>query len=79
MAVDSITDEIRTTRRALASKLGNDLAAILADIRHRERDDGRTYVSLPPRLVRARTDEQTHALERANGLVSNEKSTPHAQ
>jgi len=79
MAVDSITDEIRTTRRALASKLGNDLAAILADIRHRERDDGRTYVSLPPRLVRARTDEQSHALEPAAGPGSNGASSPPAQ
>ena len=79
MAVDSITDDIRTARHALASKFGNDLAAILADIRHRERDDGRTYVSLPPRLIRARTDEQTHALERANETVSNGESIPHAQ
>lgn len=61
MVSDSITDEIRGIRRDLAAQFGNDLDLILADIRKREASDGRTYVSLPPRIVLRKRDEQSHA------------------
>ncbi len=64
MASDSITDEIRGIRRELAAKFGNDLDLILADIRRREASDGRTYISLSPRVVARKTDEQIVARER---------------
>ncbi len=56
---DSITDEIRATRRNLASQFGNDLDLILADIRRRESSDGRRYITLPPRPATPEADEQT--------------------
>jgi len=61
---DSITDEIRGIRRDLAAEFGNDLDLILADIRKREASDGRSYVSLPPRVVSRKPDEQIVARER---------------
>lgn len=58
MSTDSITDEIRSIRRDLAAQFGNDLDLILADIRKREASDGRTYVSLSPRVAPQKADEQ---------------------
>ncbi len=52
MVRDSITDEIRAVRHALAAKFNNDLDLILADIRRQERESGRKYVTLPKRLPR---------------------------
>jgi|GEM_PF-2723570 len=59
MESDSITEEIRGIRRALASQFDNDLDLILADIRRREATDGRIYVSLPFRKASRQLDEQT--------------------
>lgn len=61
---ESITDEIRGIRRDLAAQFGDDLDLILADIRKREASDGRSYVSLPPRVVSRKTDEQIVVRER---------------
>ncbi len=52
MVRDSITDEIRAVRHALAAKFNNDLDLILADIRRQERESGRKYVALPKRVPR---------------------------
>jgi hypothetical protein len=49
MWTDPIVEEIRTYRRQLAEQFGNDVHKICEDIRQRERDSGREYVSLPPR------------------------------
>lgn len=78
MFSDSITDEIRGIRRDLAAQFGNDLDLILADIRRREASDGRTYVSLSPRVASRTTDEQNDAREPSAQSVSNGKSTPPA-
>ena len=59
MVSDSITDEIRGIRRDLAAKFGNDLDLILADVRQREASDGRSYVSLSPRVASRKPDEQS--------------------
>lgn len=74
---DSITDEIRGIRRDLAAQFGNDLDLILADIRRREASDGRAYVSLSPRVVSRKPDEQSPASEPAIGADSQgEPSAP---
>lgn len=78
MPSDSITDEIRSIRRELAAKFGNDLDLILADIRTREASDGRVYVSLPPRVVPRKPDEQNDAREPSAQSVPSGSSTPPA-
>ena len=64
MVSDSITEEIRGVRRELAAQFGNDLDLILADIRRREALDGRSYVSLSPRLASRNPDEPSDTPER---------------
>jgi hypothetical protein len=58
---DSITDEIRGIRRELAAQFSNNLDLILADIRRREASDGRTYVSLSPRVASRNPDDDARA------------------
>jgi hypothetical protein len=43
------TDEIRAARRELAARLGNDVHRIAEETRRRQRESGRTYISLPAR------------------------------
>ena len=76
MLSDSINDQIRGIRRHLAAQFGNDLDLILADIRRRERSDGRNYVSLPPRACSRKADELGDAPEPSAQSVPNGKSTP---
>jgi len=57
MVIDSITEEIRATRKRLAAKFDNNLEAILDDIRKREESDGRTYLILPPRRSTIESNE----------------------
>ena len=76
MISDSITDEIRGIRHALAAQFGNDLDLILADIRRREASDGRTYVSLSPRVASQKPDEQNDARETSAVSVLNPNFTP---
>jgi hypothetical protein len=54
MFEDPIVEEIRRVRHAHAAQFGNDLAAIVADVRRLERESGRTYINFPPRLVEKR-------------------------
>lgn len=61
---DSITDEFRGIRRDLAAQFGNKLDLIPADIKMREGSDGRSYVSLRPRVVSRQPDETIVAPER---------------
>jgi hypothetical protein len=48
---DPIVEEIRRARRAHASQFGNDISAIVADIRRLERESGRQHVNFPPRRL----------------------------
>ena len=48
---DPIVAEIRAIRKAHAEKFNNDLHAICEDLRRQERESGRKYVTLPPRLI----------------------------
>lgn len=43
------TDEIRAIRRELAARFDNDVHRIADDTRRRQRESGRTYISLPKR------------------------------
>ena len=78
MSTDSITEEIRSIRRDLAAQFGNDLDLILADIRKREASDGRTYVSLSPRVASQKADEQNDARKPSAQPAPNGQSTPPA-
>lgn len=78
MRSDCINDEIRRTRHDLAARFGNDLDRILADIRKREASDGRTYVSLLPRPVSQKPDEQNDAREPSVRSAPSGTSTPPA-
>ena len=43
------TDEIRSIRQRLSAELGHDVQRIAAETRRRQRESGRTYISLPRR------------------------------
>ena len=62
MVHDSITEEIRAIRHALAAKFENDVSRILADARKQQAASGREFVRLPKRqprtlIVAERSDE----------------------
>lgn len=63
---DPINAEIRAARRELAAAFDNDPAQILADVRHREKSDGRTYVTHPPRRIPTLAAESCHSVESVN-------------
>jgi hypothetical protein len=48
---DPIVEEIRLARHNHAARFGNDLAAIVADLRRLEQEGGRSHVNFPPRLL----------------------------
>lgn len=52
MTEDPIVAEIRKVRHAHAAQFNNDIAAICADIRQREKESGRQYVSFTPRRIK---------------------------
>jgi hypothetical protein len=52
MIDDPITEEIRRIRHELAAKFDNDIDRIAEDLRRRQRESGRVYVTLPPRRPR---------------------------
>jgi hypothetical protein len=55
MVDDPIVEEVRRIRRAHAVKFGNDLVAIMADLRRLERESGRTHINFPPRLIQGQS------------------------
>lgn len=48
---DPIVEEIRKYREAYAARFNYDLDLIFQDIRKRQKESGRKYVTLPPRRV----------------------------
>lgn len=46
---DPIIDEIRRIREEHAAEHSNDLWRIIRDYQRRQRESGRTYLTLPPR------------------------------
>jgi len=59
MHEDPIVEEIRAIRHKLAAKFDNNLDRILADLRRREKESGRNYVTLPKRPVNTNLILQT--------------------
>jgi len=55
---DEIVEEVRRVRHEHAAKFGNDLAAIVADLREMTRKSGRKVVSLPPRPAAPRREKR---------------------
>ncbi len=49
MWVDEIVEETRKARDEYAAKFDYDIAAIVADVKEKERHSGRPVVSLPPK------------------------------
>jgi hypothetical protein len=72
MSADSINDEILRIKRELAARFDNDLDRIIADTKSRERN----VISLPPRQCKS---EQSDAVERRNGPISESTSNPAAR
>ena len=58
MRDDPIVDEIRKIRQEHTDKFNGDLHAICEDLRRRERESGRKYVSYPPRPVTVLPNDQ---------------------
>ena len=58
MTDDPIVAEIRKVRHAHAAQFNNDLAAICADIRRREKESGRRYVSFPAQRVKPKAETE---------------------
>ena len=52
MIFDSITEEIRAIRHALAAQYDNDLDRIFDAVLKSQRESGQKYISLPPRPAR---------------------------
>jgi hypothetical protein len=48
---DPIVEEIRRIRQEHAAKFNYNIHEICEDMRRRERESGRTYVTLPPRRI----------------------------
>lgn len=48
---DEIVEEVRKAREEYAAKFGHDIDAIYKDIKRREAESGREFVSFPPRKV----------------------------
>jgi hypothetical protein len=49
MWIDPIVEEIRESSKNWSDQFGGDLHAMCEDLRRRERESGRVYISLPPR------------------------------
>ncbi len=64
---DPIVKEVRRVRQEHGTRFGFDLEQIYRDLKRREAESGRTYVSYPPRQptsVGARHDEPDHEVRR---------------
>jgi hypothetical protein len=51
MIRDTIVDEVRAIREAIAAEHGHDLKAIVEALRRQEREHGVTTLSFPPRRI----------------------------
>ncbi len=52
MRPDAILSEIRRAREAFAEKFGGDVRAMLADLRKRQKESGRTVAVRSPKRVK---------------------------
>lgn len=56
MELDPVLAEIRETRVAYSERFAGSIRAMLADLRAREREGGRTVVSRPAKRIQATAD-----------------------
>lgn len=54
MKPDPVVEEVRAAREAYAASFNYDLAAMVADLRRRQAQEGRPVVSRPPKPPRRR-------------------------
>lgn len=59
MRDDPIVDEIRRIRQEHTDQFNGDLHAICQDLRRRERESGRQYVTFPPRRPKVLASSQS--------------------
>ena len=57
MKRDPIVAEVRRIRQEHAARFDYDLNLIVKDLKAQERVSGRSYISLPPRRAKLRTDD----------------------
>lgn len=57
-------EDIRSARRRLAAKFGNDLTAIVDDLRRQQRESDARFVTRTPRRPQSATN---HAMQRSGG------------
>ena len=62
MFKDPIVEEVRAARWCHAAKFNNDLDAIVADLKKREKNLGRPVVSLAPKKLIRKADHHTCCL-----------------
>jgi len=66
--IDPIVEEVRMIRDAHAKQFSYDLKAIYSDLKQREQDSGRHYVSLSPRRVDTKITNNIQTLTTAGFL-----------
>ena len=57
MKNDPIVAEVRRIRQEHAARFGYDLDLIVEDLKAQERASNRSYIRLPPRRAKSRTDD----------------------
>jgi len=63
MKLDPVLAEIRKTREAYATRFCGDARAMLADLRRRQAEGGRTTVARPPKRLSGAETPRSHADE----------------
>ena len=73
----SPTEEIRAARHRLAAQFDNDLDRIVADLRRKQRESGRVYITLPRRTPRrdSTTNQEMHP-SGSGSVLENGESSP---
>ena len=73
----SPTEEIRAARHRLAAQFDNDLDRIVADLRRKQRESGREYITLPRRAPqRESTTTQEMHPSVSGSVLENGGSSP---
>lgn len=57
MKLDPILAEVRRVREEYALQFKGDIDALMADIRRRQEESGRVYISLPPKQINGDPDK----------------------
>lgn len=68
---DPIIDEVRRIKAEIAAEFNYDLDTLFEDLKQRERESGRTYVTLPPRRIEPKEALRVPPLETGPPLDTN--------